>query len=69
MFLCSLNPRQPAAEFRPIRTIVDRAVSPRRFFVLLVGAFASLGVLMAALGVYAVISYPVTQKTQKIGFE
>jgi hypothetical protein len=36
---------------------------------LLVGAFASLGVLMAALGVYAVISYPVTQKTQKIGFE
>ena len=33
--LRELNPNQPAAEFRPIRTIVDRAVSPRRFFMLL----------------------------------
>jgi predicted permease len=65
--LRSLNSRQPAAELRPVRTIVDRAVSPRRFFVLLVGAFASLGILMAALGIYAVISYSVTQKTQEIG--
>ena len=41
--LRELNPKQPAAEFRPIRTIVDRAVSPRRFFMLLVAAFAGLG--------------------------
>jgi ABC-type antimicrobial peptide transport system permease subunit len=65
--LRDLNPKQPAAEFRPIRTIVNRAVSPRRFFVMLVGAFASLGVLLAALGIYGVISYSVTQKTQEIG--
>ena len=65
--LRSLNPRQPAAELRPIRTIVDRAVSPRRFFVFLVGGFAALGVLLAALGIYGVISYSVTQKTQEIG--
>ena len=37
--LRELNPNQPAAEFRPIQTIVDRAVSPRRFFMLLVAAF------------------------------
>src|SRR5271163_1040271 len=62
-----LNPEQPAAEFRPIRTIVDRAVSPRRFFMLLVAAFAGLGMLLAALGIYGVISYSVAQKTQEIG--
>jgi predicted permease len=65
--LRELNPNQPAAEFRPIRTIVDRAVSPRRFFMLLVAAFAGLGMLLAALGIYGVISYSVTQKTQEIG--
>ena len=65
--LRDLNPEQPAAEFRPIRTIVDRAVSPRRFFMLLVAAFAGLGILLAALGIYGVISYSVAQKTQEIG--
>src|SRR5580692_2944135 len=65
--LRELNPEQPAAEFRPIRTIVDRAVSPRRFFMLLVAAFAGLGMLLAALGIYGVISYSVALKTQEIG--
>jgi predicted permease len=65
--LRELNPKQPAAEFRSIQTIVDRAVSPRRFFMLLVTAFAGLGVLLAALGIYGVISYSVTQQAQAIG--
>jgi predicted permease len=65
--LRELNPKQAAAEFRPIQTIVDRAVSPRRFFMLLVTAFAGLGVLLAALGIYGVISYSVAQQAQAIG--
>jgi predicted permease len=65
--LRELNARQPAVEFRPIQTLVDRAVSPRRFFVLLVAVFAALGVLLAALGIYGVISYSVTRQTQEIG--
>jgi len=65
--LRELNPQQPAAEFQPIRTIVDRAVSPRRFFMLLVAAFAGLGLLLATLGIYGVISYSVTQHSREIG--
>jgi predicted permease len=65
--LRELNPKQPAAEFQPIRTIVDRAVSPRRFFMLLVAAFAGLGLLLAALGIYGVISYSVMRRTQELG--
>ena len=65
--LRELNPNQPASEFRPIRTIVDRAVSPRRFFMLLVATFAGLGLLLATLGIYGVISYSVTRQTSEIG--
>lgn len=65
--LRELNPRQPDAEFRPIQNIVDRAVSPRRFFMLLVASFATLGLVLAALGIYGVISYSVTRQTQAIG--
>ena len=46
---------------------MDRATSPRRFFVLLVGTFACLGLLLASLGIYGVISYSVTRQTQEIG--
>jgi ABC-type antimicrobial peptide transport system permease subunit len=65
--LRELNPNQPAVEFRPIRTMVDRAVSPRRFFMLLVAAFAALGLILATLGIYGVISYTVTRQTSEIG--
>ncbi|HWH57699.1 MAG TPA: ABC transporter permease [Terriglobales bacterium] len=65
--LRSINPAQPATEFRPIQNIVDHSVSPRRFFVSLVGIFAVLGLVLASLGIYGVISYSVTRQTQEIG--
>jgi predicted permease len=65
--LRSINPTQPAYKLRAMQSSVDRAVSPRRFFMLLVTAFAALGLILAALGIYGVISYSVIQQTQEIG--
>ncbi|HEY6270563.1 MAG TPA: ABC transporter permease [Terriglobales bacterium] len=65
--LRELNPGQPSSEFRPLRQMVDHAVSPRRFFVVLVSAFAALGLILASLGIYGVISYSVARQTQEIG--
>jgi predicted permease len=65
--LRDVNPKQTAAEFKPVQMLVDHANSPRRFFMLLVAAFATLGLLLAALGIYGVISYSVTRQTQEIG--
>jgi predicted permease len=65
--LRELNPAQPATEFKPIQSLVDHATSPRRFFVMLVGIFAGLGLLLASLGIYGVISYAVTRQRAEIG--
>jgi predicted permease len=65
--LREINPNQAAVEFRPMQRLVDHAVSPRQFFMMLVGIFAGLGLLLASLGIYGVISYSVTRRTQEIG--
>jgi predicted permease len=65
--LRAVNPGQPRTQFRAIQQIVDHAVSPRRFLVLLVSAFAGFGLILAALGIYGVISYSVTRQSQEIG--
>jgi predicted permease len=65
--LRQINPGQPATEFESIQDLVEHATSPRRFFVLLVGSFAGLGLLLASLGIYGVVSYSVTRQTREIG--
>jgi ABC-type antimicrobial peptide transport system permease subunit len=61
-----LNPNQPVRDFQSLQELVDRPVSPCRFFALLVTVFALLGLMLASLGTYGVISYSVIRQTQEI---
>jgi predicted permease len=65
--LTPIAPNLAVNDFRTLRQIVDRAVSPRRFTVLLLGGFALFALILASLGIYALISYSVNQRTQEIG--
>jgi predicted permease len=62
-----LAPNLAANELRTLQQIVDKSVSSRRFVVMMLGGFALFALVLASLGIYALISYSVTQRTQEIG--
>lgn len=65
--LSALDPDQPVSHVTTMRDLLSNSLDRRRFDMLLFGAFATVGLALAAIGVYGVVSFSVGRRTREIG--